>query len=65
MGKILIKYFVYKKNICHRYQIKVSHIFLKINNIWNESSISLLTKSLKICYNSGEILFIYQIRGVS
>ena len=30
-----------------------------------DSSISLLTKSLKICYNSGEILFIYQIRGVS
>ena len=30
-----------------------------------ETSISLLTKSLKICYNSGEILFIYQIRGVS
>lgn len=31
----------------------------------NFTSISLLTKSLKICYNSGEILFIYQIRGVS
>ena len=28
-------------------------------------SISLLAKSLKICYNRVEILFIYQRRGVS
>ena len=43
----------------------IAEIFDNSKELLDSTSISLLTKSLKICYNSGEILFIYQIRGVS